>query len=177
MFLRVSLALLATVGLHAVHLLAAEPKPAKMRNDVYYLASDKLRGRGAGTPELEQAADYIARRFAKIGLRPVSAQGYLQPVPLQVPVVTSIDLTLHAGSRQFTLWRGNASSNANAGLELASTPVIKLDADYAKTLKGSDLHGKLVVATSPLPAIARDVTALLVPFLLLTSARRLALES
>src|SRR4051812_9311739 len=39
-------------------------------NHVTYLASDDLKGRGNGTPELEKAADYIANRFQAWGLQP-----------------------------------------------------------------------------------------------------------
>src|SRR5678815_316550 len=37
---------------------------------VSYLASDELKGRGDGTPELENAADYIANQFRKFGQKP-----------------------------------------------------------------------------------------------------------
>ena len=39
--------------------------------DVRYLAADSLSGRGIGTPGLDAAAAYIARRFEAAGLRPV----------------------------------------------------------------------------------------------------------
>src|SRR5262245_20237238 len=39
-------------------------------NHVAYLASDDLKGRGNGTPELEKAADYIASQFRVWGLKP-----------------------------------------------------------------------------------------------------------
>src|SRR5438105_12353159 len=38
---------------------------------VKYLASDELKGRGNGTPELDKAADYIASQFRLWGLRPM----------------------------------------------------------------------------------------------------------
>jgi hypothetical protein len=47
---------------------AAETE-ARLRNDVAILAADALEGRGVGTEGLNQAADYLARRFAEIGLR------------------------------------------------------------------------------------------------------------
>jgi len=37
---------------------------------VRFLASDELKGRGDGSPELDRAAEYIARQFAEIGLKP-----------------------------------------------------------------------------------------------------------
>jgi hypothetical protein len=46
---------------------------------VKYLASDELKGRGNGTPELNQAADYIAQHFREFGLKPAGDGGtYLQ---------------------------------------------------------------------------------------------------
>src|SRR5207237_6202647 len=38
---------------------------------VKYLASDELKGRGDGSPELDKAADYIASQFRLWGLRPM----------------------------------------------------------------------------------------------------------
>jgi hypothetical protein len=37
---------------------------------VYYLASDALKGRGNGTPELQTASEYIANQFRVLGLKP-----------------------------------------------------------------------------------------------------------
>ena len=42
---------------------------------VTVLASDSMKGRGFGTPELDQAATYIARQFKKIGLQPGADDG------------------------------------------------------------------------------------------------------
>jgi hypothetical protein len=46
----------------------------KLRKHVTYLASDKLKGRGTGTPEERKAAEYIAGQFRKIGLTPKGDQ-------------------------------------------------------------------------------------------------------
>jgi hypothetical protein len=52
---------------------------------IKYLASDELKGRGDGTPELNQAADYIASQFKRDGLRPAGDQGtYLQHFTITV---------------------------------------------------------------------------------------------
>lgn len=52
------------------------------QNDIYkhlsYLASDELRGRGTGTPENDRAAEYIAKYFSTIGLKPKGSSGYFQ---------------------------------------------------------------------------------------------------
>ena len=45
-----------------------------------YLASDELKGRGFGRPELDIAADYIADQFKKAGAQPIPGTGsYFQP--------------------------------------------------------------------------------------------------
>lgn len=49
-----------------------------LQKDVYYLASDSLEGRLAGTPAEKKAANYIAKRFEQIGLKPYLKE-YLQP--------------------------------------------------------------------------------------------------
>ena len=47
---------------------------------VRFLASPEMRGRGAGMPELDKAAEYIANRFRHIGLEPAGEEGsFLQP--------------------------------------------------------------------------------------------------
>ncbi len=42
----------------------------RMKKHVEFLASEKMRGRGLGTPELENAANYIAQQFKEAGLIP-----------------------------------------------------------------------------------------------------------
>jgi len=57
----------------------AFPPPAFLTH-VRYLADDQRGGRFPGTPGIEQAADYIARRFREFGLEPAGANGtYFQP--------------------------------------------------------------------------------------------------
>lgn len=51
----------------------------RMMEVINYLASDDLKGRGIGTPEIDEAANYIAEKFAEYGLQPGSDDGtYLQ---------------------------------------------------------------------------------------------------
>jgi hypothetical protein len=51
--------------------------------DAKYLASDELKGRGDGMPGLDKAADYIAREFARAGLKPVQ-NSWFQPFKVTV---------------------------------------------------------------------------------------------
>ncbi|HVF82204.1 MAG TPA: M20/M25/M40 family metallo-hydrolase [Flavisolibacter sp.] len=42
------------------------------------LASDEMRGRKTGSPEIDKAADFIAAEFRKAGLQPLAGDSYLQ---------------------------------------------------------------------------------------------------
>ncbi len=56
---------------------------AAMKAHVLFLASDAMRGREAGSPEFDIAAQYVAAQFYAAGLRPGGEDGgYLQKVPL-----------------------------------------------------------------------------------------------
>lgn len=52
--------------------------PNHYLENVKFLASPELKGRGTGTPELEKAAGFIAARFRSFGLQPPPGQSYLQ---------------------------------------------------------------------------------------------------
>jgi len=50
----------------------------KIKEDVSFLADDKLEGRQTGTPGEKAAAEYIANRFKELGLEPKGTNGYFQ---------------------------------------------------------------------------------------------------
>lgn len=55
------------------HALAELPplfSESRMLEDITYLASEALKGRELGSPELDQAAEYIAQQFRQAGLQP-----------------------------------------------------------------------------------------------------------
>ncbi len=54
------------------------------------LASDDMRGRKAGTPDIERAADFIANEFKKAGLQPFQGNNFLQPFVMLHPMLTSL---------------------------------------------------------------------------------------
>ena len=57
-----------------------EPKVAenKIKEDVAFLADDKLEGRQTGTDGEKKASEYLIKRFKEIGLQPKGTEGYLQ---------------------------------------------------------------------------------------------------
>ncbi|SPE42889.1 Peptidase M28 [Candidatus Sulfopaludibacter sp. SbA3] len=50
--------------------------------EIKFLASQEMRGRATGSPELEKAADFIAGKFREFGLQPVVGTSYLQAFPV-----------------------------------------------------------------------------------------------
>lgn len=68
----------------------------RIRDDVKYLSSDRLEGRGPGTRGEELTVQYLADAFRKAGVPPAGARGtYFQTVPL-IRVVTETTTTLSA---------------------------------------------------------------------------------
>src|SRR5215468_3230826 len=74
------LAAVSTLYLNSLIALFPAPAAAQVVADlsasryfdhVKYLASDRMKGRGDGSPELDKAADYIASQFRLWGLRPM----------------------------------------------------------------------------------------------------------
>jgi Peptidase family M28 len=47
----------------------------ELKADLFFLASDGMRGRLTGTPEYALAAEWIAARYARLGLQPVAPDG------------------------------------------------------------------------------------------------------
>src|SRR6186713_1004423 len=67
--------LLVFSGLSAGSLPLSEISAERYMRHVTFLASDDLKGRGNGTPELERAAEYIASQFRSLGLKPAGDSG------------------------------------------------------------------------------------------------------
>ncbi|MBK7929900.1 MAG: M28 family peptidase [Bryobacterales bacterium] len=77
-------ALLCAAALAAPPARDLKPAPDETAyiDHVRYLASPELKGRGTGTPELEKAAQYIAKQFQRLGLKPVDGRKFLQEFPV-----------------------------------------------------------------------------------------------
>lgn len=121
---------------------------------VQYLASEDLKGRGTGTPELDTAAAYVADQFQLAGLPPLPGRDYYQ----EFPVSTNAHLGKHnrlafeAGGkktelrlrRHFTPLSFSGAGKVSAQLVFAgygiSAPEYGYD-DYASI----DARGKIVV--------------------------------
>ncbi len=137
---------------------------ANIRADMAFLASDKLKGREAGSPEYDIAAGYVAAQMKQLGLVPMGRgrQPYFQPVPLLAYRTTDKGaLTLRdASGRSSALQFG--TDYVVGGDPLAAT--IDLDAPLVfvgfglvapehgrDDYRGLDVKGKIVVALNGAP--------------------------
>ena len=66
------IALLGCVSLYA------QTQQERLSRHVYYLASDSLRGRAAGSEDAAKAAAYIVNQFEEIGIQPYFEDGWYQ---------------------------------------------------------------------------------------------------
>lgn len=55
-----------------------------LKKHIYYLSSDKMKGRGTGSKEAEKAAKYITKHFKQYGLLPKGEKGYRQTFEAKV---------------------------------------------------------------------------------------------
>jgi hypothetical protein len=116
------------------------------------LSSPAFEGRGTGQPGGDRAAQYLADRFAKLGLKPAGENGtYLQPIKfrtVQLLAETSVkigDSALKRGE-DFVLLPSFSSDqfDATSSLVLAGFGVVSTELKR-DDLAGLDLKGKIVV--------------------------------
>ena len=76
------------------------PAGQRIEADVRALADDAMAGRDTGTPGYDRAAEYVAKRYAEIGLQPAGDDGtFFQSVPL-------LQATLLDAGARFEIVRG-----------------------------------------------------------------------
>lgn len=101
-----TLLLTIVTGLVAAAATPAIHADAVLRH-IKLLASDEMKGRANGSPELERAADYIAAQFKAAGLTPAGADGaWSQPFELQAGLVVgenALAIRRRGGAATFAL--------------------------------------------------------------------------
>jgi Zn-dependent M28 family amino/carboxypeptidase len=133
----------------------------ELRADVYFLASDRLEGRGVGTDGLDVAADYIATRFQSLGLRPLPGLGsYFQPFEMTTAESIAPETALAVGDRAYKV-KSDFTPLSFSGEGAFDAPVVF--AGYGITdpkngyddYAGVDVKGKVVLAMRYEPHDAR----------------------
>ncbi|MBX3593741.1 M20/M25/M40 family metallo-hydrolase [Sphingomonas sp.] len=135
---------------------------AAMKAHVMFLASDAMRGREAGSPEYDIAAQYVASQFYAAGLRPAGDEGgYLQKVPLlSYRVAEPGTMTVTRGGKPVNLVFGEdyvPTGNPERASTLIEAPVVFagygiVAPQYARDdYKGIDAKGKIVAFLAGAP--------------------------
>jgi hypothetical protein len=127
-----------------------------MKADLFFLASDSMRGRLTDTPENRLAAEWIAARFERLGLKPVGDDGsYYQQFSLVAATAGSGSISVRAGSgsgstaqpklgQDFYPLRFSATGEASGELVFVGFGISSPERGYDDYR--SDVKGKIVLA-------------------------------
>lgn len=130
-------------------------RAADFLEPIKYLASDELNGRGDGTPELDRAAEYIARTFRKFNLQPLGEdKTFLQHFSITISAKLGAHNSLsieQAGNRHaltldtdFRPFSFSSSRALSAPLVFAGYGITAPELNY-DDYKGLDAQGKVVI--------------------------------
>ncbi|RMG74468.1 MAG: M28 family peptidase [Bacteroidetes bacterium] len=131
----------------------SEETVERLKADVYYLASDELEGREAGTEGEQMALAFISERFAELGLKPMGEGGtFVQPFPFHVPVRIDMSTQLELGGEPLEIQEDfyPVAYSANGSLknrELAPVGfgIEAPELDYSDYEAGQSYEGKILV--------------------------------
>lgn len=79
-----SVILFITLALTATKPAVAQINTDNLKKHVYYLADDKMKGRGTGSKGVKKAANYVEKHFKKYGLAPKGEKKYRQSFEAKV---------------------------------------------------------------------------------------------
>ncbi|MDY7092540.1 MAG: M28 family peptidase [Acidobacteriota bacterium] len=134
----------------------------RYRADVEWLSADERQGRGLGTEGLDEAARWIARRYADLGLDPAGDEGsFLQRFEAPVAVSVEEGTALTVGGETLA-WNAEAESFRPASFSAEGSVTAPLvDAGWGITseehgiddYQGLDVDGKVVLVRRFAPDI------------------------
>src|SRR5467141_1194463 len=106
---------------------------------------------------VEAAADYIAARFKKAGLKPAGTDGFFQPAAMIMvqPETRDFEMAFHAQGVDIKVRLDEVLLFSNDALDLKDAPTVKIDpgdAAAASAIKAEDVKGKVVLIRIIAPA-------------------------
>ncbi len=96
---------------------------ARMRKDLFYIASDELQGRGLATDGIKLAAEHISKNFADVGVKPAiknaetGEMSYYQPFTFRTAARLQSEksaVTITSGDGTITIKPGNTMTVVDA---------------------------------------------------------------
>ena len=130
--------------------------PTRFLRTIRRLADEEMMGRGNGTPELNQAAHFIARKFRRFGLQPPPGAGdYLQRFVITVSAAmgpeNSLQVETEPGSQSlrrdddFRPLSFSSNGAVEAPLVFVGYGITAHEHDY-DDYNGVEVQGKIVIA-------------------------------
>lgn len=112
---------------------------SNIEGHIYFLASDELKGRETGTPEIDIAASYLANSFRRYNVKPANKGSYYQEVKLEkITKAKKIAVTLNGVSSKKVLPLKGANTDFNG-------QSIFVNFGAADDYKKKDVTGKFVI--------------------------------
>ena len=129
--------------------------PEDIRRRIGVIADDSMRGRDTPSPELDKAAQYIAREYRHLGLKPGGDNGsFLQRYPIdRVQVVAESSIAFVHGGADVTFSYGTDFVFVDNSFDSGdyAGDLVLLSGPLGGTLAGdsSSLAGKMLIANRP----------------------------
>jgi len=129
--------------------------PEDIRRRIGIIADDSMRGRDTPSPELDKTAQYIAREYRHLGLKPGGDRGtFIQRY--------SLDRVKIVGDSSVAFVHGGAGATFKYGSDFVFADNMFQSGDYA---------GDLVLVSGPLSAATADTAAIAGKMVLLVGSR------
>jgi hypothetical protein len=133
-----------------------EIREQDLKRDLYFMASDEMRGREAGTLDEMRASMWVADQMRKIGLTPKGDMGsWFQWWNMRRSRISTTSSSVKLGTRTLALW-SDITPATNAAADVMAPTIFVADARDTTV----DVHGKIAVATlvAPPPTAIRSTT-------------------
>lgn len=119
-------------------------------SDVAWLADDAREGRGVGTQGIEDAAEWLAKRFETLGLSPGGSEGFYQSLDVTTSVRRGANNALKigkktAGEPEFVPMGFSGNGTVSAKTVFVGHGIFDADLGIDE-YKGRDVKGKIAVA-------------------------------
>jgi hypothetical protein len=124
----------------------------RMKEILYYIASDEMQGRDTPSPGLDKTAEFIADNLKKLKLKPMGDKGsFLQHIALSKTEVDREHTTAQLGSRTFRLGEdflptGRMSGEVEGGVVYAGDGWV-IKSKNVNAYDGLDVRDKVVVVS------------------------------
>ena len=130
-----------------------------LQDKIGYLASDLFRGRGNGSDELDDAADYVADVFRESGLTPIGNNGFFQEFQVNrlslgrgnvLRIVSGVEELELLPGMDFVPYTMSANAAVEGPMTFAGYGIRAPELDYDDLL-GVDLTGRIAVVLESVP--------------------------